>query len=335
MVQALGLLGPVKYSRGETKLSYMELDVRRLKVLREVALRGTITAAADSLGFTPSAISQQLSALEKEAGTGLLERSGRGVTLTDAGKLLVHRTEAVLVALEEAKAALEEWQGTMAGELRVAAAGSVARALVFPAVAELARIAPRLRITVLQHEPDESLRELRLGGLDVVVAHEYDHDRRPPEPNIVRVELFAEDMLVAAPTGRFAGSVALRDLAHEVWALDPPDSACGRAVRLACRTNGFEPDVRYNSTESSSLLSAIAEAGAVSLLPVLAFAGAPDGVEALPVADTATMRRLVFAARRQGTPARPSVSVMIERLQALACEKLAANALPCRLTPAP
>jgi DNA-binding transcriptional LysR family regulator len=295
----------------------MELDVRRLRVLREVALRGTITAAAESLGFTPSAISQQLSALEKESGTVLLERSGRRVCLTDAGKILVHSTEAVLVALEEAKATLEEWHGAIAGELRVAASGSVARALVYPVVAELAGMSPRLRITVLEHEPNESVQELRLGGIDVVVAQEYEHDRRSAEPDIVRVELFAEDMLVAAPAGRFTGPVALAQLANEIWAADPPHTSCGRSVRLACRIAGFEPDVRYNSTESSVVLSAVANAGAVSLLPSLCFDGLPPGVDVLPVGDVA-IRRLVFAARRRGNPPRPSVALMLERLQAAA-----------------
>jgi DNA-binding transcriptional LysR family regulator len=289
-------------------------------VLREVALRGTITAAADCLGFTPSAISQQLSALERESGTVLLERTGRRLRLTDAGKLLVDRTEPVLVALEEAKAALEEWHGTLAGELRVAASGSIARALVFPIAGELARCVPELHVSVLQYEPDESLRELRLGGLDVVVTHEYDHDRRPHEPDIVRIELFAEDMLVGAPAGRFTSPVAMADLAHEVWAADPPDSACGRAVRLACRAAGFEPDVRYNSGEAELVLSAVAEAGAVCLMPTLSFAGAPAGVDILPVADI-VVQRLVFAARRRGTPPRPSVSLMLERLRAAALEK--------------
>src|SRR5438128_504007 len=147
----------------------MELDARRLRVLREVALRGTITAAAGTLGFTPSAVSQQLSALERESGTALLERTGRQVRLTDAGRL------------------------------RVAASGSVARALVIPVAAALADECRELRVTVLEFEPEDSLRELRLGALDLVVAHEYDHDRRPPAPDLVRVDLFEEDLLLAAP----------------------------------------------------------------------------------------------------------------------------------------
>src|SRR5215469_16544817 len=123
----------------------MDLDVRRLRILREVALRGTVTAAAEALGYTPSAISQQLSALERESGTALLERAGRRVRLTDAGRVLVRRTEPVLAALEESRDAI-------AGELRIAASGSIARALVIPVAARAAASRPSLRITVIESE---------------------------------------------------------------------------------------------------------------------------------------------------------------------------------------
>lgn len=295
----------------------MDLDIRRLRVLREVALRGTIVAAADSLGFTPSAISQQLTALERESGSVLLERSGRRVRLTDAGHVLVDRTEPVLVALEEAKAALEQSRTTIGGELTLAASGSLARAFVVPAIASVANDYPQLEITLHEFESDESLRELKLGQLDIVVTHEYDHERRPPEPELVRVDLFAEDMLVAAPAGRFEAPVALADLKAEVWAADPPTNSCGRAVRSACRAVGFEPDVRYNSNEYGVLLAAVVHGGAVALMPSLGLAGAPPGVDVLPVADLPT-RRLVFAARRRGNPARPGVTTVIDRLKAAA-----------------
>jgi DNA-binding transcriptional LysR family regulator len=177
----------------------MELDVRRLRILREVALRGTISAAAASLGFTPSAISQQLSALERECGTVLLERAGRRVRLTFAGQSLVEHTGPVLAALEEARAALESSRTAVGGDLHIAASGSVAQALVLPVAARLAAAYPRLRLTVAEHDPDQGLRELRLGGLDVLVAFEYDHDQRAPEPDLVRADLLTEQMLMAVP----------------------------------------------------------------------------------------------------------------------------------------
>ena len=292
----------------------MDLDVRRLRVLREVALRGTLAAAAESLGFTPSAISQQLSTLQRESGAALLERRGGRVRLTQAGQVLVERTEPVLIALDEARAALEESRGTVAGELRVAAAGSVARALVIPVLAQVARASPRLHVELLQYEPDDSLREVRLGELDVVVAHEYEHERRPTQRGLVRVALFAEDLQVVAPAGRFAAPVTLPDLASEVWAAEPPDSACGRALRSACRAAGFEPDVRYNSSESAAVFSAVACAGAVSLVPSLSCTNHPPGVVIVPLAGAPT-RRFVFAAHRPGNPVRPSIRLMIDGLK--------------------
>jgi DNA-binding transcriptional LysR family regulator len=292
----------------------MDLDVRRLRVLREVALRGTIASAAASLGFTPSAISQQLSALERETGTALLERAGRGLRLTDAGRLLVERTEPVLTALEQAAGALESARASVAGEVRLSSIASVAAPVVIPMVVQLAAEYPELDVTVHDFEVADAMRELRLGGLDIVVAHEYEHARIPADPDIVRVELFSEEMLVAAPTGRFRGPVALRELAGETWAAEPAPSSCGRAVREACRAAGFEPDVRFNSTEFGVVLTAVA-AGAVSLLPQLAVVGVPSGVDVLAVTDVHT-RRMVFAAHRQGSASRPSVRLVLDRLRA-------------------
>jgi DNA-binding transcriptional LysR family regulator len=297
------------------KLCFMRLDPGRLRVLREVALRGTVTAAADALGYTPSAISQQLSALERESGVELLERNGRRLRLTEAGRLLVERTEPVLTALEEARAALEAWQTTVAGELRVAASGSVAGALVIPVAAELMRRHPQLRVTVGEAEPDQSVVALRLGELDLVVAHEYDHEPLPADEHVVRVELFAEELALAAPTGRFPSPVGLAELAGEVWVAEPPRSSCGRALRSACRAAGFEPDVRYTSSETSVVLATVASAGAVSLVPRLGLATRPASVDIVAVRE-APPRRVVFAAHRPANPVRPSVARMLELLRA-------------------
>jgi molybdate transport repressor ModE-like protein len=295
----------------------MDLDVRRLRVLREVALRGTIAAAAESLGFTPSAISQQLSALQRETGSNLLERAGRGMRLTHEGQVLVEHTECIITALEEARAALEESRATIAGELRVAASGSVARAFVIPVIADVARLFPRLHVTLLQYEPSESIREVRLGGLDLVVAHEYEHDRNAPHRQVVRIGLFEEELYVVATSGRFRAPVSLGDLAGEIWAAEPPNTACGRALLSACRQAGFEPDVRYHSSESTAVFAAVACSGAVSLLPNLACGDTPSGVDVLPLASSPP-RRMVFAAYRRGDPVRSSIRIFIDRLKAAA-----------------
>lgn len=295
----------------------MQLEPRRLRVLREIALRGTVTAAAAALGYTPSAISQQLSALERESETDLVERNGRSVRLTEAGRLLVARTEPVLTALEEARAALEQWHTTITGQVSVAASGSVAAALVIPVAAELMRVQPRLRVTVRESEPDRSVVALRLGDLDLVVAHEYDHDPLALDEHVVRVELFTEDLLLAVPSGEFPRRPSLRDVGGEVWVAEPPGTACGRALRSACRAAGFEPDVRYTTSETSVVLATVASAGAVSLVPRLSLTARPPGVDIVAVRE-GPPRRMVFAAHRPTDPLRPSVALMLEHLRAAA-----------------
>src|ERR1700738_3470420 len=173
----------------------MAIDVRRLQVLRQVALRGTIAAAAEALAFTPSAVSQQLTALERETGAELLERSGRSVRLTDAGRVLVKHADAVLLELDKAESALQASLNEVGGTLRVGAFASVTASVLGPAVAALSRQHPDLIITIHDIDPNSALRDLRLGEVDVVVAHEYDHMLQPSEPGIERRLLFTEPIL--------------------------------------------------------------------------------------------------------------------------------------------
>jgi molybdate transport repressor ModE-like protein len=290
------------------KLSYMVLDVRRMRVLREVALRGTIAAAADALGFTPSALSQQLSSLEREAGAPVLERTGRGVRLTEEGRVLVRHAETILAELEKAEVELEATRVHVGGRLRVAAFSSVTSAVLAPTVARLSVLHPDLEVMIGESDPGEALRDLRLGELDLVVAHEYDHLLVPPDAEINRCDLFVEDMLVAAPPGRFpvGRPVALSELASDVWAAAPTRTDCGTAVREACRAAGFEPDVRYEFTEFAVVLHLVAAGMAVGLLPQLAFTEPTHGYTVHPVSEGG-FRRRIFAASRIGNRERPAV----------------------------
>src|SRR5215212_3797955 len=149
------------------------LDLRRLRLLRELRERGTIAAVADALTYTPSAVSQQLAQLEREAGVPLLERVGRGVRLTDAALGLVEHTEAVLARLEQAEAELAADSGEVQGVVRVGAFQTAARALVAPILRPLADAYPRLRCEMLEMEAEEALTQLRAGDLDIVIAEEY------------------------------------------------------------------------------------------------------------------------------------------------------------------
>src|SRR5215218_8065335 len=158
------------------------LDVRRMRVLREVAGRGTIAAAARALSFTPSAVSQQLAALEREAGVALLDRHGGRVRLTEAGRRLVARTEAILAELAAAAA-------DVTGDVHVAAFASAERALLAPAVAALGGRHPDVRVRTTELEPEASLPALRLGDVDLAVAHEDAGRPAPPDDRLERVEL--------------------------------------------------------------------------------------------------------------------------------------------------
>ena len=165
------------------------LDLRRLRLLYELHERGTIAAVADALQFTPSAVSQQLAVLEREAGVALLERAGRGVRLTDAALVLVRHAEALLERAELAEAELAAAAGSVAGRGRIAAFQSVALRLAAPAMHALARDAPGLRCELVEAEPEHSLPALALGDIDLVLADEWQHQprrapgrRRPPRP---------------------------------------------------------------------------------------------------------------------------------------------------------
>lgn len=293
----------------------MSLDVRRLQILRQLALRGTIAAAAEALAFTPSAVSQQLAALERETGATLLERSGRGVRLTDAGRVLVAHAEAVLLEVDRAESALQAVMHDVAGTLHVGAFASVTASVLVPALASLSREHPGLAVTIHDVEPTAALRALRLGELDVVVAHEYDHMARATQPGVERRLLFTEAIFAVTPPGRFPSgrTIRLSELAADGFAAAPVGSDCGDAVREACRAVGFEPDVRFNFVEFPVLLDLVRAGLAVSLLPALALSGGTDGLDVHPISSGRFCRR-VFTAFRPGTTTKPSITALMTAL---------------------
>src|SRR2546423_6423635 len=181
------------------------LDLRRLRLLRELSERGTIAAVADALRFTPSAVSQQLAALEAEAGVQLLVRAGRGVRLTDAALVLVGHADGLLERAAVAEAELAAAAGTVAGRGRVASFQSVALRIVIPAFEALARDAPRLRCELVEAEPEQSLPALALGDIDLALGDEWPHQPWRVPPGLGRPELL-RDPGHAGPPGRHAAA---------------------------------------------------------------------------------------------------------------------------------
>src|SRR5215216_2111535 len=285
------------------------LDVRRMRVLREVAERGTIAAAARSLSFTPSAVSQQLAALEREAGVALLDRHGGRVRLTEAGRRLVARTEAITAELAAAAA-------DVTGDVHVAAFASAERALLAPAIAALLARHPDVRVRTTELEPEASLPALRLGDVDLVVSHEDVSNPAPPDPRLERVDLLEDPLRLVLPPGHPAvrDAVALADLAEARWVATPPGTACRAMVDRACRAAGFVPDVPFHANDFAVLAAFVAEGLGVAMVPEIALGAFGTVVIVRPVADVPVTRRL-FAATRRGGLERPALATMVDALR--------------------
>jgi DNA-binding transcriptional LysR family regulator len=298
------------------------LDVRRLRVLREVATRGTIAAAARSLSYTPSAVSQQLTALEREAGVALLDRGGGRIALTEAGRGLVRRTEGILDDLEAAEAELEATAAHVGGTVKIAAFPSAGRALLAPALARLRADHPLLDACLEELEPEASLPALRMGEVDVAISHENARHPAVAEQRLHREDLFEEPLLAALPAGHPAlgpngAPISLAALAAERWIATPPGSACHALLEDACAQVGFVPRIAYRTNDFGVISTFVAEGLGVALMPTLATPSFGPGVVARPVGDAQAARR-IYVAVRAGTAQRPAVAAVIEALRATA-----------------
>ena len=290
------------------------LDVRRLRVLREVSLRGSFSAAAEALTYSQSAVSQQIAALEREAGTRLVERHGRGVRLTDAGQALVRRADAILAELAAADAELAAIAGLRGGRVRVSTFASAATALLPAAVAAFRAGHPEVQVELsLVEATDEAVDGVRAGLADLaLLAQPVDQ----PPPDLVETHRLLEDpMLVVLPGGHPLArrrALALADLAGEPWVLGGGPACSDRDTILrACHAAGFEPRVAvafptddYNATQGM-----VAAGAGITLLPRLALAVSRDDLAVRPLAG-AGVSRLVVAAVRRGDQAAATMAML-------------------------
>jgi molybdate transport repressor ModE-like protein len=296
-----------------------QLDVDRLRLLREVGLRGSIAGAARAVGLTASAVSQQLAALEREAGTSLIDRSPRGVVLTGAGRMLAARAGELLDVLHAARADLERVAGSVGGPVALAAVASAAATFVSAAVIDLRAACPGVSVSVLAAEPAASLELLAAGDVDLAVVDEYDGvPLALPDP-CVATDLAAEPLVVVVPSGA-RRTRRLAALADADWVMPPEDAACGRAVRSACRAAGFEPRVRWVTDDMLLLSRAVGDGHGITVLPrrSVAFEAAP--VDVVELRDPPLTRRLVAVARAS-VAARPAVAEVTRALVAAAARR--------------
>jgi DNA-binding transcriptional LysR family regulator len=248
------------------------LDPRRLRVLREVATRGSFSAAAKALAFTQPAVSQQIAALERETGTTLIERGVRPVRLTDAGRALMVHAEAVLAHLDEAQQELGELAGLRRGRLRLASFPTAIATLVPHAVALFARRHPDVDLTVVDDHQQGLIPRLARWELDLALI--YDHEALPePEVRLDRTHLLDDPFDLLVPDGHPLArrrSVALEELADATWIGGTPDGAYARIVLHGCRVAGFEPRVVFGSDDYNAVQAFVTVGLGVAILPRLA-----------------------------------------------------------------
>ncbi|MBH5333285.1 LysR family transcriptional regulator [Streptomyces pactum] len=294
------------------------LDVRRLHLLRELDRRGTIAAVAQALSFTASAVSQQLGVLEREAGVALLERSGRRVVLTPAGRSLVAHADAVLQRLELAVAELAGAREGVGGPLRIGTFPSGGHTIVAVALAELARRHPALEPMVQEIDSARVSDGLRAGELDVALVHDYDFVPASPDASVDEVPLLEEPMYLVsgdatAPTGR-GGTLAelLRPCAEMPW-ITAREGTTGHAMAVrACQAAGFQPRIRHQVNDFRTVLALAATGQGAGFVPAMATAQRPEGV----VLTRLPLFRRSRVAFRAGGGAHPAVAAFVEAARA-------------------
>ena len=295
----------------------MDITIRQLRTIREIARLGTIAAAAESLGFTPSAVSQQMTALESAVGVDVLERIGRGVRLTDAGRALVDRADSVLASIDETRAEIEQASGTPVGSVRLAVFESFAVALLPDVVTRMRNAHPNVTVRSVQLDPDDAVGELLRGSCDLALVVDYAHAPSPRprgvEWRVLRTEPFR---LVVPIDDELTGPVELASVADRPFVSGSLETSCGRCTINACRDSGFEPDIHHEIDQNTAALRAVASGAGVALLPDLALVDAPPGVKFLDLVRP--IDRTIELAARPVTLQRPAVQAVVAAIDEVA-----------------
>src|SRR5918911_1534730 len=271
------------------------LDVKRMKVLREVANERSFSAAAQKLGYTQSAISQQIAALEREAGATLIERNPRGIRLTDAGEALVRHADKILARLAEAEAELEAIAGLRGGRLRLASFPTAGATLVPRAIAEFTGRHPAVELSLAEAEPDESLPRLKAGELDLILI---DDSPLTEDDDVEFVHLLDDPLYLALASDHPLASrrrLRFQDLAAEPWVQGSQVCSCHRQLRNACANAGYEPHVAYESDDFQVVQGLVAAGVGVALIPGLALVSERPDVVIRSIGAKPPVRKILAA----------------------------------------
>lgn len=289
------------------------IDLEALTSLRAVATEGSVIAAARSLGFTPSAVSQQIKRLERQTGVPLLERVGRGVMLTGHGEHLVRTGARLLADLEELEADLQQRTGVVTGPFRLAAFSTAVRGLVAPVVSDLRARHPGLALTVLEHEPWDTVDLVATGRVELGIVHRWG-----------AVPLEIPDHLASTPLARDEADLVLHrdhrlaaravvtphDLVDEQWIATPENTICRQWLHRMFDGTGRPPRIGHVSGEFESHLALVASGLGVALIPRLGRAALGEDLVAVPVRDPVPTR-LVDALHRRSMRTSPAVTAVL------------------------
>lgn len=285
------------------------LDLKRLALLRELHLRGTIAAVAKSLAYSPSAVSQQLSVLETETGVPLLVKSGRRVRLTPAAELLVEHTTALLERVEFIESELATVDRVASGTVRLAVFQSAALGIIPQALTLLAAEHPTLRVEITQREPESALAAVWAREFDLVIAEQYPDHSAPRSEELDREPLCMDMIRLGAPTPSVA---SLEDARHLPWVMEPRGTASRHWAEQTCRRAGFEPDVRFETADLQAHISLVQSGHAAALLPDLVWGTREPTIRVLELEGRP--RREVFTSARRSGSAGAAISACREVL---------------------
>lgn len=294
-------------------------EVRRLRLLRELAAHGTIAAVAEACALTPSAVSQQLSLLEREVRTPLLIRDGRRLVLTEAARILVAHTERILTELEQARAEVAALDHNVRGTVKLVAFPSAAGVLAAPAIAECQETYPDLRVMLGEEEPEQCMAGLRARRIDVALVYEYNVMPRLHDAGIELQPLLHEPLLLALPPRRDTqmgdgGPGSLDELSQERWIAPGSDSALRAVLVRACNAAGFDPQLDYISDDYRVIMALVQAGVGVSLIPRLAAEQVAVEVSLHPVTDL-RLTRTVSLAVRSGSGGDPAIAALVRALR--------------------
>jgi DNA-binding transcriptional LysR family regulator len=305
------------------------LDARRLQVLKAVVDAGSITAAAASLGYTPSAVSQSISALEREAKTPLFEKAGRGIRPTQAGLVLAEHAGAVAHQLLDAERALETLRAGEAGRLRIAAFATAGAALVPRALAAFREGHPGVELDLAIAETEEALAQLRSGHRDLCVIAENSPVTDEGRDGLTYMHLLDDPYRLVLPLAHPAASartVPLQDMADESW-IATASARCNtlQTVTTACARAGFSPRFAIEADEFATTVGFVAAGLGVALVPMLALSSFPDDVVSRRLRGGGPSRQ-VYVVTRSARPSHPMIKVLVQALRSSAGSYLRAGA---------